>query len=43
MRGGHNDGFIFTQPEWVAQLGAFLDRYADGRRLEPPMDADGRR
>ncbi len=28
MRGGHNDGFIFTQPEWVAQLGAFLDRYA---------------
>jgi fermentation-respiration switch protein FrsA (DUF1100 family) len=40
MRGGHNDGFIFTQPEWVAQLGAFLDRHADGRRLEPPMDAD---
>jgi hypothetical protein len=29
MRGGHNDGFIFTQPEWVAQLGAFLDRHAD--------------
>jgi len=28
MRGGHNDGFIFTQPEWVAQLGAFLDRHA---------------
>lgn len=28
MRGGHNDGFIFTQPEWVAELGAFLDRYA---------------
>jgi len=43
MRGGHNDGFIFTQPEWVAQLGAFLDRHANGRRLEPPMDADGRR
>jgi fermentation-respiration switch protein FrsA (DUF1100 family) len=43
MRGGHNDGFIFTQPEWVAQLGAFLDRHADGRRLEPPMDADRRR
>jgi fermentation-respiration switch protein FrsA (DUF1100 family) len=43
MRGGHNDGFIFTQPEWVAQLGAFLDRYADGTRSEPPMDADGRR
>jgi len=40
MRGGHNDGFIFTQPEWVAQLGAFLDRYADGRRSEPPIDAD---
>ena len=43
MRGGHNDGFIFTQPEWVAQLGAFLDRYADGTRLPPPMDADRRR
>ena len=43
MRGGHNDGFIFTQSEWVAQLGAFLDRYSDGRGLEPPMDADGRR
>jgi len=28
MRGGHNDGFIFTQPEWVAALGAFLDRHA---------------
>jgi hypothetical protein len=30
MRGGHNDGFIFTQPEWVAALGAFLDRYGPG-------------
>ena len=28
MRGGHNDGFIFTRQEWVAELGAFLDRYA---------------
>jgi fermentation-respiration switch protein FrsA (DUF1100 family) len=27
MRGGHNDGFIFTRPEWVAQLGAFLDKH----------------
>ncbi len=31
MRGGHNDGFIFTQPEWVAELGAFLDRHAAGK------------
>jgi len=31
MRGGHNDGFIFTQPEWVAQLAAFLDRHAAGQ------------
>lgn len=31
MRGGHNDGFIFTQTEWVAQLGAFLDRHADAK------------
>jgi pimeloyl-ACP methyl ester carboxylesterase len=28
MRGGHNDGFIFARQEWVAQLAAFLDRYA---------------
>ena len=26
MRGGHNDGFIFMRPEWVAELGAFLER-----------------
>jgi fermentation-respiration switch protein FrsA (DUF1100 family) len=43
MRGGHNDGFIFTQPEWVAQLAAYLDRHADGRKSESPMDADRRR
>lgn len=28
MRGGHNEGFIFTRPEWVSQLGAFLARQA---------------
>jgi fermentation-respiration switch protein FrsA (DUF1100 family) len=28
LRGGHNDGFIFTRQEWVAQLGVFLDRHA---------------
>ena len=28
MRGGHNEGFVFTRQEWVSQLGAFLDRYA---------------
>lgn len=28
MRGGHNDGFIFMRPEWVAELGAFLDQHA---------------
>lgn len=31
MRGGHNDGFIFVRPEWVAELSAFLDRHAPGR------------
>ena len=31
MRGGHNDGFIFTRTEWVAQLAAFLDRHAGGQ------------
>jgi len=28
MHGGHNDGFIFTRPEWGAQLAAFLDKHA---------------
>jgi fermentation-respiration switch protein FrsA (DUF1100 family) len=28
IRGGHNDGFIFTRPEWVAELGAFLERHS---------------
>ena len=31
MRGGHNDGFIFVRPEWVADLGAFLDRHNPGK------------
>jgi fermentation-respiration switch protein FrsA (DUF1100 family) len=26
LRGGHNDGFVFTRPEWVRALGVFLDR-----------------
>ena len=25
VRGGHNDGFVFMQPDWVKALGAFLD------------------
>ncbi len=28
MQGGHNDGFLFVRQEWVAQLGAFLERAA---------------
>ncbi|HSE00434.1 MAG TPA: alpha/beta hydrolase [Burkholderiales bacterium] len=31
MRGGHNDGFVFVRPEWVAELGAFLDRLNPGK------------
>jgi len=27
MRGGHNDAFIFSRQEWVAQLAAFFDRH----------------
>jgi fermentation-respiration switch protein FrsA (DUF1100 family) len=27
MRGGHNEGFVFARKEWVARLGAFLDRH----------------
>jgi len=30
MRGGHNEGFVFTRQEWVSQLGAFLDRHVPG-------------
>ena len=26
LRGGHNDGFIFTREEWVREVGAFLER-----------------
>jgi len=43
MSGGHNEGFVFARPEWVAQLAAFLDHHAGERRLEPPMNADERR
>ena len=43
MRGGHNEGFIFSRKEWVAELAVYLDRHADAERLEPPMNADGRR
>jgi hypothetical protein len=27
MRGGHNEGFVFTRPEWSGRLAEFLDRY----------------
>ena len=30
MRGGHNEGLVFTRKEWTAQLGSFLDRHAGG-------------
>ena len=31
LRGGHNEGFIFTRKESVAQLAAFLDRHGSTR------------
>ncbi|MBM3359236.1 MAG: alpha/beta hydrolase [Betaproteobacteria bacterium] len=34
MRGGHNDGFIFVRREWVAELGAFLERHAGAQKPE---------
>jgi uncharacterized protein len=43
MRGGHNQGFIFTRPEWVAQMAAFLDRHLPTNLVKPPMNADERR
>jgi fermentation-respiration switch protein FrsA (DUF1100 family) len=30
LAGGHNEGFVFARPEWVAQLAAFLERAAGG-------------
>jgi fermentation-respiration switch protein FrsA (DUF1100 family) len=42
MRGGHNDGFIFMRPEWVAELGAFLDRHrAPSPFPAPPTGGEG--
>ena len=32
MSGGHNDGFLFMRDEWVAEVGAFLERAA-GKRI----------
>jgi fermentation-respiration switch protein FrsA (DUF1100 family) len=37
LRGGHNDGFIFTRPEWVSALGAFLN---DTARSSSPTGPD---
>lgn len=31
LSGGHNSSFVFMRPEWVAQLGAFLDRHRPGK------------
>jgi fermentation-respiration switch protein FrsA (DUF1100 family) len=42
MRGGHNDGFIFVRPEWVAELGAFLDRHSPPHPSPlPPTGGEG--
>lgn len=30
MRGGHNEGLVFSRKEWMARLGSFLERYAGG-------------
>lgn len=34
MRGGHNQGFIFARPEWVAHMAAFLDRHVTVKQSE---------
>lgn len=28
LAGGHNDGFLFTRPEWIQAVGAFLTQHA---------------
>jgi pimeloyl-ACP methyl ester carboxylesterase len=40
LRGGHNEGFVFARPEWVAQLAAFLDGL-DGGGPPLPQRANG--
>ncbi|MBI3042109.1 MAG: alpha/beta hydrolase [Betaproteobacteria bacterium] len=37
MRGGHNDGFVFARPEWVARLAEFLDRH-NGQDFQSPQE-----
>lgn len=32
LGGGHNDGFVYTSPEWVRALGDFLDRHSGENR-----------
>jgi fermentation-respiration switch protein FrsA (DUF1100 family) len=39
MRGGHNEGFLFSDPAWVRALGAFLDRHL----ADPGSAADAAR
>jgi fermentation-respiration switch protein FrsA (DUF1100 family) len=31
LSGGHNDGFLFAREEWIAAVGAFLERAAGGK------------
>ena len=31
IEGGHNDGFVFTRPEWVKGLAEFLERHASSK------------
>ena len=35
MRGGHNDGFLFSRETWAGALGAFLDRYVGSTGVWP--------
>jgi fermentation-respiration switch protein FrsA (DUF1100 family) len=37
LRGGHNEGFLFSRPEWTAALAAFLERAESvGAQAEQP-------
>jgi uncharacterized protein len=38
LRGGHNDGFVFMQPEWVNALGTFLDAALRSSANNAPME-----
>jgi uncharacterized protein len=40
LAGGHNEGFLFVRPDWVAGVAGFLDQHLDTAR-DSPRPANG--